>query len=417
MNRFCRIAHLLLVALLGLAVFAPGALAAAREKNEFPNATRKEHKADWTQSGNQKINAAYTAIDEADYETAKAKLQEVIDHTRSTNYERAIAYAGLSNIAYEEDNLTQAIEYDIKAIELDVLDNKSHFNTMFQLAQLYLMEERYEEALAAVDKWFAASGAQTDAAWSLRGNALYRMDRFADAAEAMQKAIALSPEPNDNYNQLLIASYYEGEQFDKAAQAAEAALAKDPSDKDTLMQLASIYTELEQDSKALGLLEGAYQKGMLTQERELRQLYQMYNYLEKPQQAAAVINDGLAKGVLKPSLETWKGLADSYALTENWDGAIDAYAKAGPFAQDGEMDFLRGQLLIQERDKFAEGKAAIQAALAKGKLKREGEAYILLGNAEYELGNEKAAIAAYQKARTFPSAKTMADAMLKNLGR
>jgi tetratricopeptide (TPR) repeat protein len=417
MKRSFRTAYLLLVALLGMALLAPAALAEKREKNEFPNATRKERKADWTQTGNQKVNAAYTAIDEADYETAKAKLQEVIDHKRSTNYERAIAYAGMSNIAYEEDNLSQAIDYDIKAIELDVLDNKSHFNTMFQLAQLYLMEERYEEALAAVDKWFTATGTENDAAWSLRGNALYRMDRFPEAAEAMQKAIALSPEPNDNYSQLLVASYYEGEQFDKAAQAAQAVLAKDPSDKDTLMQLASIYTELEQDDKALNLLEGAYQKGMLTAERELRQLYQMYNYLEKPQQAATVINDGMSKGVLKPSLETWKGLADAYALAENWDAAIDAYGKAAPFAQDGEMDFLRGQLLIQERDKFADGKAAIQAALAKGKLKREGEAYILLGNAEYELGNDKAAIAAYQKARSFPSAKTMADAMLKNLGR
>ena len=43
-----------------------------------------------------------------------------------------------------------------------------------------------------------------------------------------------------------------------AATAAEGILAKNPQDKDVTLTLASIYNEMEQNDKALAVLEGAY---------------------------------------------------------------------------------------------------------------------------------------------------------------
>lgn len=409
-----KMALVLVVAVLALGA---GVAEAQKKKNPFPNATRKEPRTQMSETAASKFNAAQQDMDDNDYDKAKEALQTVLDNKRVSPYEKAIALTYLANIAWEEDDMARALELNQQAIALDAMPNEAQFNAIYQVAQMNLMDEKYDASLAAIDQWFALTGAETADAWALKGNALYRLDRFADAAKAIERANQLATEPNDSWNNMLLASYIEGENYEAAVAAAQGILAKNPKDKDITLQLASIYNQMDQNDKALAVLEGAYKGGMLTEAKDLKQLYQMYNYLEEPAKAAEVITAGLASGVLAPGLDTYRGLGDAYSLSENWDAAIDAYGKAAPFAQDGEMDFQRGHLLIQEKDQYAEGKKAIQAALAKGGLKREGEAWILMGNAEYESGNEAAAIAAYQKAATFPKTKAMAESWLKNVKR
>jgi tetratricopeptide (TPR) repeat protein len=424
--RFAQVLAFLLL----LAVGGADALAqrGKKEENEFPNATRSEPRAlKISESNSKKINQAYELLDEGEDAKAREILQGILDNERSSPYEKALCLQGISQIRYNEDDITGAIEANEQAIALDSLDNKSHFNLVYQVAQMNLMDERYDGALAAIDRWIALTGKETAEAMALKGNALYRLERYPEASAALQKAIAMSPEPSDTWQQILIASYYDAENFTEAAKAAEAVLAKDPSKKTVARQLASIYIEMEQGEKAIEVLEAAKSRGLLTEAADLRQLFQLYNYVERPAEAARTINEGLAAGILKEDFDTLKGLGDSWVLTaqgatdesaqqkEAFDKAIAAYDRASPLGKDGEIDFLRGQLLIQEKERFAEGKAALTQALSRGGLKREGEAYILLGNAESELGNQKAAIAAYEKARSFPNTKSMAESWLRSV--
>jgi tetratricopeptide (TPR) repeat protein len=429
MSTAMRFAQVLAFLLL-LAIGGADALAqrGKKEENEFPNATRSEPRAlKISESNSKKINQAYKLLDEGEDAKAREILQGILDSEKSSPYEKALCLQGLSQILYNEDDIAGAIEANEKAIALDSLDNRSHFNLVYQVAQMNLMDERYDAALAAIDRWLALTGKETAEALALKGNALYRLERYPEASAALTKAIAMSSEPSDSWQQILIASYYDAENFTEAAKAAEAVLAKDPNKKTVARQLASIYIELEQGDKAIEVLEAAKSRGLLTEAADLRQLFQLYNYTERPAEAARTINEGLAAGILKEDYDTLKGLGDSWVLTaqnatdesaqqkEAFDKAIAAYERASPLAPNGEIDFLRGQLLIQEKERFAEGKAAMLQALARGGLKREGEAYILLGNAEAELGNQKAAIAAYEKARSFPNTKSMAESWLRSV--
>ena len=436
-------AKLLLCALMlgagAVTIGAGDALAAkeTKEKNEFPNATRKEPKAVVSESGQKKLKAGYDAIDANQPDKAEASLNEVLNAEKSSPYEKAAALVGLSNIAWEREQTDQAIAYNQKAIDLNALDNRAHFNAIYQNAQLNLQEEHYDASLKSVEQWLAETGSEKPDAWALKGNALYRMEKFPEAAEAMKKAISLSPKPSDSWYQLLLASYTDAGMDDEAARVGEELLAKDPNNKRLVLQLAAIYmqkdtkndeaAQAQQDQKALAVLEGAYQRGLLTEEKELKQLYQSYNYLKQPSKAAEVINAGLAKGALKQTPETLKGLADAYQLSaqelkdndpkrnELTAKAADAYGQAAALTTDnGEMDMMRGHLMV-ELEKWSEAKSSLTTALKKGGLKREGECYVLLGNAEAELGNDQAAIAAYEKARSFPNTKSMAESWLKNM--
>lgn len=411
----------------------------AKEKNEFPNATRKEPKTDMSQAGQKKLSDAYAEIDKNQPDKAEGLLNEVLSAPKSSNYEKAAAYAGLASIAWERDKPEDAIQFNQKAIALDALDNRGHFGALYQVAQLQLQEEHYNESLAAIDQWLSLTRAEKPDAYAIKGNALYRLERYPEAAEAMKKAIALSPKPSDSWIQILMASYTDAENFTEAAKMGEEMLAKDPNNKKIMLQLASIYmqqnkgsdkeAQKQADEKALAVLEGAYKRGLLTEERELKQLYQSYNYLDQPEKAAEVINAGLSKGVLKQNADTYKGLADAYELSaeaaqKNKDEArrkdlsgkaADAYGKAAALTPDsGDLDMTQGQILL-DLDRFPEAKTALTTALKKGHLKREGECWIVLANVELELNNEQGAVAAYQKARTFPTTQKTADSWLKSM--
>jgi len=238
------------LALFLLLAFGAGDALAQRnkkEENEFPNATRSEPRTlKISESNSKKINEAYAFLDEGEDAKAREILQGILDNARSSPYEKALCLQGLSQILYNEDDIAGAIEANEKALALDSLDNKSHFNLVYQVAQMNLMDERYDGALAAIDRWTALTGNETAEALALKGNALYRLERYPEASAAMQKAIDMSPDPSDTWQQILVASYYDAENFPEAAKAAEAILAKDPSKKTVARQLASIYIEMEQ---------------------------------------------------------------------------------------------------------------------------------------------------------------------------
>ncbi len=393
---------------------ASNAIAATKSTaNEYPNATRKEPKPDISEISQKQLTAAFKHLDENETDAASELLTKVIEDKRASNYAHALAAQAMSQVRWEKDDYAGAIDQIRLAIKLDALPNKSHFQAIYQLAQLSLAQEKYQDALDAITEWFKLSGAQTADAYAVQGNAYYRLDKFQLAIDSMKKALALSQKTNESWLQILMASYFELEQYDEASKVAEQQLAKDPNNKKLIQQLSSIYINAKQEAKALELMSGAKAKGLVTTEEDYKQLAQLYNYLEKPKDAASVLNEGISKGIIKPSYDLYKLQGDAYALAEDDKNAIEAYSKAAPFAKDGNVDYLRGHLLL-DADRSKEAREALTQAIAKGGLKQPGEAYILLGNAEYDLGNTAAAIAAYEKAKAYPSTQKMAESWLKS---
>lgn len=381
-------------------------------KSQYPNATRVEPKGKLSEAGQKNINRAYELIGEEKYSEAESILRGVADGKKSTPYERALALQGLSSAAWEQERGAEALDYGKRALATNALPNDAHFSGMYQLAQMNVSEEKYDQALVLIDQWLRETRFEKADAHALRGNALYRLERFPEASTSLKRAIELSDKPNDGWTQMLLGTYYEQENYAEAAKVGEAMLAKDPDNEKLIANLAAAYSEGEQNEKALALLDGAYKRGVVKSPEQMKQLYQLYNYLEKPQDAARVINEGIAKGTLKEDLETTKALAYAHVTAEQFEPAAAAYGKAAKFAKDGEMDYQRGYLLVQELDKVVEGKAALATAIQRG-VAKPGNAWILIGNAELELGNKAAAVAAYEKARGHPESKSMAEAWLK----
>ena len=386
-------------------------------ENPFPNATRPEPPAKASSKLGKKIDKAIKALYDEKYDDAEKEMNGVLADAKANDYEKAMAYQALAQIANErDDDINKVLDYTKKSLDLDALPNVTHFGALLQYANLSMGEEKYADAVAAIDQWLKLSGTEKDTAYAIKAQSLYRMEKLDEAAATIRKAIALSEKPNEGWYQLLMASYYEQDKFAEAAVEGEAALKMLPNSKPITRLLGNVYIQAEQPDKAVALLSAAYQSGMMTTESEVKQLYQLYNFGDRPLEAIKVIEDGFAKGTLPRNYDHLRALGDSYRLAEKPLDAAKAFGEAAPFAPDGEVKFLQAYTLY-EAEKNAEARAAVQEALKKTPFKSEGQAWILLGNCELELGNKPAAIQAYQKATGFEATRSSAENWLKNASR
>jgi len=385
------------------------------EKNEYPNATRRDPKNDLSEKASKDLNKAFDLLDKNQLDAAQELLAKVAADSHSGKYGQAKALQGEAQIKQEKDDYDGAIQLIQQAIAIDSLPNREQFAAMYQIAQLQMQQEKYQDALTSLDAWQKATLTEKAEVYALRGNSYYRLEKYPEAIEALNKAISLSPDkPNDSWTEILMASYFETKQFDEAGKIAQAQLAKDPNNLKLIQRLAAVYINAKQDQKALDLLAGAKTKGLITTEDDYKHLAQLYANADKPKDGAPVLEEGLSKGIVKPTYDNYKLLGDMYAQGEDDTRALAAYAKASPLAKDGNVDYQRGYILFYS-DHSKEAKEAFSQAITKGGLRQPGEAYLLRGDAENDLNENAAAIADYEKATGFPSSKPMADQRLKAL--
>lgn len=347
--------------------------AAAKPAELYPQSKRKapEHKTPVKISRQlQQLGELYDAEKGAE---AQALADQLIADGGNNAYVRAFAAQIGAHVAYDGDASADAVRYLNQAIEFNGLDNNAHFGLMMMLAQVQMQEEQYPQALATLERFLAETGSDKPDHLALKGEIFHRMERYPEAIEALKAAIAAAPEPNNRWTQVLMASYFESGQAAEAAALAEQLAANAPGDKQAQTNLANAYIESDAYDKAAAVLEKLAAAGLLTEEKEYRQLYSTYLNIEgREKDAARVIQEGLAKGVLKPEFQTYLALAQAHYFSEQIDPAIDAYQKAAPLAGDGETYLNLARLLWQE-GRISEAKSAARQAVAKG-VKKPGDA-------------------------------------------
>lgn len=351
--------------------------APAKVENQFPNATRTSPESKASSKGGAKLQKMMDAFDKEKFPEARAQADAIIADTSLNAYERSFAAQIGFQVAYDADDNKAAMEYLKQAIEINGLDNNSHFERMYVLAQLQLQEEQYAQSLATIDRFLNETKSTKPEHLVVKGNVLYRLERYPEAAVVIKQAIDGSPEPKPEWQQLLMATYVESNQGAEAAKVAEAIAAKNPNDKRAQMNVAAVYSQADMLDKAATVLEKMRAAGQFTEDKDYRQLYSTYLNLEgKEKQAAAVITEGLDKGVLKPDYQAYVALAQSYYFSDQAAKSIDAYKKAAPLAPDGET-YLNLARVLWSEDRIPEAKEAAKQAIAKGVKKPEDANKIL----------------------------------------
>jgi len=364
-----------------------------------------------------RLNAVYEDVGEENYDLAFDKIQKMLPRA-SSNYEKAVMSQALAQVEWARANYDESLAGFERAVELDALPDLAHFSLMYQIAQLYYMKDRYDEALDKLALWMCKVPEEkvTDVAYVLKASLHAQKEDWKNVITSIDQAISMSEEPKESWYQLKLAAHFELEQFPKAAQTLETLIQSWPDKKTYWIQLSQIYYKLKMTDEALSVLVLAYRRNMLDKQTDIVYLSNLYSNNDVPFKAAAVLQKGLEDGIVKSDKRHWTIVADSWYAAGEMEKALAAYAKAGEESDDGEIDLRRAYILV-DMERWSEASVAVNAAIQKGGFNdtKTGDAYVLQGMSEFNLGNYNKASAAWGRASKYPKAKKSAQQWLNHM--
>lgn len=353
--------------------------AAEQVEERYPDATRQAPTERASSRMSARLNRLNTAMERDEFAQVREQADAILAEERANGYDKSYAANLAAFAAYNEDDSVAAKAYLTQQIELGGLDNTGHFQAMVMLAQLQAQDDEYDASLATLDRYFAESGSRAADDLALRGQVLYQAERYEEAIEPLRQAVETAESPNAGWTQTLMAAYAETGRTAEAAGLAEQIAAAAPDDKRAQVNLAAMYMQLEQEDRAVEVMERLRASGQLTEDREYRNLMAMYLNMDGGEaRAIEVINEGLEKGVLEENHQTYLALAQAYYFSEQVEPAIEAYRKAAPLADTGETYLNLARLLYGE-GREAEAAEAARQALAKG-VNNPTDANRIIGN-------------------------------------
>ena len=364
-----------------------------------------------------KLNSAFEEVGEENYDVAFEQLFKMNERAKG-DYLKAVVAQALAQVEWARANYDSALGYFETAVELDALPDLTHFSLMYQIAQLYYMKERYDEALEKLALWMCKVPPEKIVAGSfvLKASIYAQKEDWRNGVEAIDKAISMSDEPKESWYQLKLAAHFELEQFSKAAQTLEIMIQSWPDKMVYWTQLSQIYYKLKMDDEALSVMALAYRRDMLEKPADIMYLSSMYSNNNVPFKAASVLQKGIEDGYVESNRRNWTMVADAWYAAEEMENALVAYEKAGKASEDGEIDLRRAYILV-DMERWSEASAAIEAAIEKGGFndRKTGDAYVLQGMSEFNLGNYNKASTAWGRASKYPKARKAAEQWMNHM--
>ena len=243
-----------------------------------------------------------------------------------------------------------------------------------------------------------------------------RKEDYSGALGAIERAIAMDADPKEPWYQMKLAAHYQLEQYPQAAETLELLISRWPDKKLYWIQLSQIHYRLKQDERALAVLSLAYRKDLLDKQSDITYLSSLYSNANVHYKAAEVLEQGIRDGIVQPVKLHWTLVADAWYAAEELEKALQAYDEAGRLADDGLTDLRRGYILV-DLERWPAALEALNRALEKGGLdeRQSGEAYLLRGMAQFNLGDISAARSDWTQAGRYEKTRDAARQWLNHL--
>ncbi len=395
------------------AVFSCSVFAGAL-KTGNPERKRSSSEA-FTESVYKKFVKLQEMIADERYSEARAGLVELTSK-RLNSFEIANVNQYIGWVDSAEGDYVAAAKRFQKAIDSDSLPNQAHFGMILQMAQMYIAGEKYQDGIDSLQSYYKIVDEIKDATFAMEAHALSQLKQYRKAITTLKKAISLADEPKEKWYYLLYTLHMELSQFNEAAGVLETLIEINPNKKDYWKRLSSVYFSLKKDDQALAVLVIADKNGLIVDEKDIMHLFKMYAFLGVPYKAGKVLEDGLKSGVIKPSFKKWDDLGKIWYTAAEMDNALNAYNEASKLSTDGKIDFQRAYIYF-DRENWSKVVEALSAAVEKGGLndKEQGNAWLLMGMAQDQMGQRNAAIKSLRSATNYKSSRSSAVQWINHL--
>lgn len=366
-----------------------------REKPQRPKTRRSEILG---KAAFQRIEQSQTLLGEEKYLEAFAPLQSILDSERFKPYEKAVAIQTMGFIYAAQGDYPKTIETFERAVATGHLPPRVVSDLTYNLAQLYLADGQGQKSLRLLESWFAGLESEPGAdPYALRAQIYLGMDNLSAAEKDIRLALSKAETPKQQWTRILLSVLLQQERYQEARPILEKAVERWPGVKTFWQQLTAVYYDANDEKLAFVAQQAMHVQGMLTSSKELSSMAQLYLYHDVPIKAALVLQSGMDAGGIEKTEKNYELLAQSYRHAREWKASIAPLTLAAETSDKGKFYEQLAQSHLQD-EQWAKAEAALEKALAKGKLDKEADTWLLLGIARVRTQKYDAAIKAFRKA-------------------
>lgn len=357
------------------------------------------------------IQKAQEFAEAKNYSEALRLLDRLYNPDKLTEYEQANVLNYFGFVYYSMENVPQAIDAYERMVAIPSLEPQLLKATTYTLAQLYTVEERYQTALTALDKWFLMETNPAPEPFILKAQNLYQVERYAEMIEPIENAMQVARDRGkpvkEDWYVLLNFAYFREEDYRKVRDIQKILLENWPK-KRYWFSLAGAYTELGEDQNLIAAYDAAHTQGLLEKETEFVTMAQLYMQREVPYKAASLLEREMKSGRVSKDAKNYRLLSQAWMLSQEDARAIPALEQAARLSTDGELNVRLGNAYLNITE-YRDCASAVQAGLRKGGLKNPDNAHISLGMCLYNLKQYDEARAAFRRAARFDKSRRVAN--------
>jgi tetratricopeptide (TPR) repeat protein len=380
---------LILAAGIALGSSLSGADAAEPKKPNAPKsreeraAARAAQKAAPSQAISKKLKEVQELLAENKIAQARRVIDDLEKRRNLKASDQANIYQFAAYVRTQQDQNREAADYFQKAVDLKALAPSAQKGMILQLARVYGLIDRFENALETVNLWFEPIGydppqAQVAEAHFLKGMILNRLERYNDAIPEVEKALELATVTREAWLQLLVSLYFKTDNFPKLSETLEKLIANFPDKKTYWTTISQIYAQQDKMDRALATLQIANEHKLLDKDKEFLALSQHLINQDIPYQCGQVLTKAIEDKILSADAKNYGFLANCWLVAREQKRAMDPLEKGAEVAEDGSL-YLRLAYLHLQRDRYEEAIPVLNKALAKSKPDERGAINLLLG--------------------------------------
>jgi tetratricopeptide (TPR) repeat protein len=323
------------------------------------------------------LNEAIELLNKQDFDGAERKLSTLRLDGLSP-YERSKVEQIRFNVAYSAGRFPEAREHLAAAVDAGGLNAQEISQVQYQSAQLLMQESHWQEGAAALEKWFATAEKPNAAAYYLLAVAYYQNNDFERALAPAQRAVELGDPPQEAWVGMLVALHLQRKELADAARLLQRLIVLVPGKRTYWMQLSSVYGQMEDYQSAVGILQVAYDAGLLTEDSDIRRLADLLLFNDLPYRGARVLEAAIDAQSVTLDEKLYEKLASCWIAAHEFDRAVAPLQRAAELSSSGEPLVRLGEVDVQRED-WAAAEAALGRALTKGGLSDSANAKLLLG--------------------------------------
>lgn len=356
------------------------------------------------------------SLDAEDYAGADKQLGK-LKLPKLSPFERAQALRLKGYTAYGQEDHDAAIEHLRGAVAENALMPSDQADVLFQVAQIQAMKQRWKDVIATLEPWLATVERPNSAGYYLMALSHFQLGDLDAAVLPATKAVAIAKKPQQVWLQLLLAIHLTRKDFAAAAPVLYDLVSFYPNaGKGYWLQLSAVYSAIGDNERALGVMELAHRRGILTDDKDLRRLVELTLYQGIPSRAARQLEKDIAEKRVPEDAESYELLSNSWLLAREVPKAEAPLARAAELSPKGELYIRLAQVHLMQEE-WSQAADALRKALAKGQLADASSAQLLLG---FSLYNEKKLTEArswFERAQSSASAREQAQTWLERIDR